>query len=604
MSQTIPEPVRTSSPAASTLSFADGRLLRAGTPFRLLAGSMHYFRVHPAQWADRMARLADLGVNAVDTYVAWNVHQRFEGAPSFDGWRDLERFLTIAAETGLDAVVRPGPYICAEWDNGGLPAWVTGRPGVRLRSTDPLFLDPVLRWFDELIPRLASLQAASGGPIVAVQVENEFGSYGDDQAYLSRVHDALAERGITELLYTADGPTERMQRAGSLPGVLATATLGSGAKDAIELLHSRRGDEPFVCAEFWNGWFDHWGELHHVRPPHDAASVVADIVSAEGSVSIYMAHGGTNFGLRSGANHDGTRLQPTVTSYDSDAPIAENGAATAKFAALRSAMWPEATSEGMPGDPATLAPRTLDVVLGGALLPSLVADSDARRDARPLSFEALGLDAGLVLYESRPTLPDGESILAVEEVHDRTIVFVDGERVGVIDATDGILRLRGHGTAVVLQLLVENQGRINYGALLGQGKGILGQVSLDGTPVVGWTSRALPIDLWPSRRLAEARAMAPAGRAGFASAVLDVGEPKDAFLALPGFGKGFVWIGDALLGRYWEVGPQRTLYVPAPMLTPGRNVITVLELEHLGRRLELRDRADLGPEEVYVETFD
>ena len=598
-----PEPVAGSAGAA--LSHRDGVLLRNGAPYRLIAGSMHYFRVHPQQWSDRIDRLAELGVNALDTYVAWNFHERTEGSPRFDGWRDVERYIELAADAGLDVVVRPGPYICAEWDNGGLPAWLTARPGMRPRSSAPLFFDAVQRWFDVLIPRLADLQAAAGGPIVAMQVENEFGSFGDDPGYLLRVRDALTERGITELLYTADGPTERMQQNGSIPGVLATATLGSKPLQAARLLRERRPPEPFVCAEFWNGWFDHWGERHHVRSAADASGVVCDIVEAGGSVSIYMAHGGTNFGLWAGANHDGSRLQPTVTSYDSDAAIAENGALTPKFDAIRAAIWPNASAIApFAASPPTLAPRALPIVLGGSLLAALAASAKPVPDDHPLTFEELGQASGLVLYEAHPTLSAGENVLHVSGVHDRAIVFVDGERIGIVDTVDGVLPVIGAGNRVSLRILVENQGRINYGPLLGQGKGILGDVRLNDATLPNWTTTSLPIDEWSPERLANARSVPPGGETGFATAILDVDEPADAFIALPGFGKGFLWVGDVLLGRYWEIGPQQTLYVPAPLLSPGPNVITVLELERFGEQLELRESADLGPEEVYVESFE
>ena len=321
--------------STALLTYENGKLLRAGRAHRVLSGSLHYFRVHPAQWRDRLERVAALGLNTVDTYVAWNFHQRSEdGAAEFEGWRDLERFIRLAAEVGLDVIVRPGPYICAEWDNGGFPAWLTARLGTRLRSSEPEFLSAVAAWFDELIPRVVDLQASVGGPIVAFQVENEYGSYGDDTGYLEWLRDALRARGVTELLYTADGPTELMLDGGTLDGVLASTTFGSRASAAAALVKSRRSGEPFLCAEYWNGWFDHWGEKHHIRTVASAESTLADILDIDGSVSLYMAHGGTNFGLWAGANHNG-RLQPTITSYDSDAPIAEDGALTAKFVAFR-----------------------------------------------------------------------------------------------------------------------------------------------------------------------------------------------------------------------------------------------------------------------------
>lgn len=604
-------------PPAPILSYPRGELLRDGEPHRILAGSLHYFRVHPAQWADRLARLAALGLNTVDTYVPWNFHQPRRSAPRFDGPRDLARFLDLAQDAGLDVIVRPGPYICAEWDNGGLPSWLTGMPGLRPRTSQRLFLDEVARWFDVVVPKIAAAQAAYDGPVVAVQVENEYGSYGDDTDYLEWLRDALVDRGISELLCTADGPTELMQDGGSLPGVLTTATFGSRAGQAARLLRERRADEPFVCAEFWNGWFDHWGDPHHVRSAGSAAGTLGEILDEGGSVSLYMAHGGTNFGLWAGANHDGTRFQPTVTSYDSDAPIAEHGAVGAKFVALRERLRAVAagTQDGaaasgardrpLPPPAELLAPRDLPVRQGAGLLGGLTAMSAAVRSPYPMSFEELGQPSGLVLYRAWPRLPHGSCELTVTGLHDRAQVFADGVPLGVLDQETGSLAVEGAGQRVRLELLVENQGRINYGPLLGQGKGILGGVRVERRLVHGWEMRELPLDEWsPDDVRIAPDAAASSGGAGFAVASFSVPRPADTFLAFPGFGKGFAWVNGTLLGRYWEIGPQLTLYVPAPLLAAGGNTVTVLELERFGDRIELRDRPELGPPQEFVETFD
>ncbi|OIJ90448.1 glycoside hydrolase family 35 protein [Streptomyces colonosanans] len=592
--------------STAILSHPGGGLLRDGRPHRILAGSLHYFRVHPEQWRDRLARLAAMGLNTVDTYIPWNFHEQHRGRPRFDGWRDVERFLRLAQDAGLDAIVRPGPYICAEWDNGGLPAWLTGSQGMRLRSSHGPFLDAVARWFDQLIPRLATLQAAHGGPVVALQIENEYGSYGDDHAYMQWIRDALLERGVTELLYTADGPTELMLDGGTLSDHLAAVTFGSHAAEAAEVLRTRRRDEPFVCAEFWNGWFDHWGERHHVRAPQSAAGTLSDILHAGGSVSVYMAHGGTNFGMWAGANHDGKAIQPTVTSYDSDAPIAEHGGLTPKFFALRDRLSAVTglPNPPLPADPPLLAPRALPVTRGSGLMGGLEAMSQAVVSPHPLSFEELGQASGLVLYRARPMLPRGTNEVIVSGVHDRAQVFVDGVAAGVLDREVDSLTVPGTGRQVRLELLVENQGRINYGPLLGQGKGILGHVRVGRRLIHGWEMHPLPLDEWSADEVARAAsATEPQGTAGFATARVTVDEPADAFLALPGFGKGFVWVNGFLLGRYWEIGPQVTLYLPAPLLVPGENTLTLLELERFGERVELRDAPELGQPEEYVETL-
>ncbi|MGW4800676.1 glycoside hydrolase family 35 protein [Nonomuraea sp. NPDC004297] len=603
-----PEPGGPSdAPGAGALSWGARRLYRHGVPHRILSGALHYFRVHPELWRDRIRRLADLGLNTVDTYIAWNFHQPRENeTPRFDGWRDLERFIRTVGEEGLDVIVRPGPYICAEWSNGGLPSWLTARD-VAIRSSDPAFTGPVARWFDDLVPRLAALQVARGGPIVAVQVENEFGSFGDDHAYLRWNRDALTTRGITELLFTADGPTELMLDGGALPGTLTAVTLGSKPEAARRLLASRRPEEPFVVAEFWNGWFDHWGERHHVRGVDSAVRTLEGIVADGGSVSVYMAHGGTNFGLWAGANESGGRLQPTATSYDSDAPIAEDGTLTPKFHAMREvlgARGPVRVPERMP----VLPPARVPLVPRTGLLDGLRAvPAPTTTGPRPASFERLGLDAGMVLHTACPRVPAGEHRLVLTDVRDRALVFADGAFLGVAGPGLPELRIGGTGAVVRLEVLVESLGRINYGPGIGGHKGLLGPVLIDRRMVQGWDSTPIPLQEWTAADLARATWRAdggdPAVRTGFAVATVRVEEPADTFLALPGSGRGLVWVNGFLLGRHWDIGPQVTLYCPAPLLRAGANTVTVLELERLGDVLELRDRPELGPTEEYVEEF-
>ncbi|MEV0381546.1 glycoside hydrolase family 35 protein [Nonomuraea sp. NPDC050643] len=594
----------TDAPAASALTWRGRRLHRHGIPHRVLSGGLHYFRVHPDLWRDRIRRLADLGLNTVDTYIAWNFHQpREDAAPRFDGWRDIERFIALVGEEGLDVVVRPGPYICAEWSNGGLPSWLTGRD-VAIRSSDPAFTGAVGRWFDELVPRIAALQAAEGGPVVAVQVENEFGSYGDDQAYLRWNRDALVSRGIRELLFTADGPTELMLDGGTLPGTLAAITLGSKPEAARRLQAERRPDEPFVVAEFWNGWFDHWGERHHVRGVDSAVRALEGIVADGGSVSVYMAHGGTNFGLWAGANEREGRLQPTVTSYDSDAPVAEDGTLTAKFHAMREVLGARGPVR-VSARPPALPPSRVPLVHRAGLLPGLRAvPAPTSVGPRPASFERLGLDAGMVLHAAHPRVPAGEHRLVLTDVRDRALVFGDGTFLGTADPDHPELPLHGTGDVVRLEILVENLGRVNYGPGIGRHKGLLGPVLIDRRIVQGWDSTPIALQEWSTTELAHAVAAPAAGGTGFGTATVHVGAPADTFLALPGSGRGMVWVNGFLLGRYWEIGPQVTLYCPAPLLRAGANTVTVLELDRLGDVLELRDRPELGPPEEYVEEFD
>ncbi|ASN21055.1 glycoside hydrolase family 35 protein [Arthrobacter sp. YN] len=584
------------------LSYHDAVLYRSGEPYRILAGAIHYFRVHPDLWQDRLRRLKAMGANTVDTYVAWNFHQsKRDQEPDFSGWRDLGRFIDLAAEEGLDVIVRPGPYICAEWDNGGFPAWLTGIPGIGLRCMDPVFTAAIEEWFDHLLPIVASRQASAGGPVVAVQIENEYGSYGDDHEYIRWNRRVLEERGITEMLFTADGGNDYFLDGGSIEGTWATATLGSRGDEAVATWQRRRPGEPFFNVEFWGGWFDHWGEPHHRRDADDAAAEARKMLDLGGSLCAYMAHGGTNFGLTSGSNHDGTMLQPTVTSYDSDAPIAENGALTPKFHAFRKEFFRAQGIEDLPelpvellADAPVLPAQSLPLSGAPELLRLLRNPGAAVSSVKPLSFEQLGLDAGLVLYSAEAILPGQtgtptESRLKITGLNDRAYVWVDGDFAGVLDdltAAEGLV-VAGTGVSARLEILVENQGRINYGPLTGQGKGILGGVLINQRYTFHWTQTPVALTDWKQEDLE-----------ALAGADFEIGEPADTYIALPDSGKGFVWLNGFLLGRYWEKGPQMTLYAPAPLLKPGKNSIKVLELGKPGTVVELREAADLGPVEA------
>ena len=587
------------------LSYADRVLYKNGQPHRILAGAIHYFRVHPDQWQDRIDRLAAMGVNTLDTYVAWNFHQpRKDAAPDFTGWRDLGRFITLAGNAGLDVIVRPGPYICAEWDNGGFPQWAISDPNMVLRSSDPLFTGAVEKWFDSLIAVIEPLQACHGGPVVAVQIENEYGSYGDDKEYLRWNKLALEERGITEIQFTADGGSDYYLDGGALPDTWATATLGSGGDVADTVWERRRPGEPFFNVEFWNGWFDHWGENHHTRDAAEASGEVAKIMDVDGSVCLYMAHGGTNFGLGSGANWV-AGIQPTITSYDSDAPIAEDGRLTDKFHAMREVFFKASgreltpVPEALTATPAVLPAASFELKRGNGLL-DFVRAGEAVKSVKPLSFEKLGLDRGMVHYSANAVLPNREATIKILGMHDRAYVWVDGNYAGLLTDTDAAAGLKypGTGESVKLDILVENQGRINYGSEFGQGKGILEGVLIDYRLVFHWEQRAIDLEL-PVEELLERDAATVTTElaedaAGFYQGSFEVAELADTHLALPGFGKGFVWLNGFMLGRFWEIGPQVTLYVPAPLLQAGTNVVTVLELEHGGTTGELRTVPELG----------
>ncbi|NRQ36193.1 beta-galactosidase [Nonomuraea sp. NN258] len=572
-----------------------GSFLLDGADFRVLSGAMHYFRVRPDQWRHRLAMLRAMGLNTVETYVPWNLHEPRRG--EFQRMNELGAFLDAAAAEGLLAIVRPGPYICAEWDNGGLPSWLTGR----IRTRDPEYLGHVDRFFDRLLPQVAERQITRGGNVIMVQVENEYGSYGSDQVYLRHLANGLVARGVEVPLFTSDGPADWYLTGGTLPDVLATVNFGSDPERAFAELREFRPGSPLFCMEFWCGWFDHWGQEHVVRDPADAADTLERMLAMGASVNLYMAHGGTNFGTTAGANRVGDRAvgewRPTVTSYDYDAPIDERGAPTAKFWLFREVLARYAGGElpEVPPTPPVLPAATLRPAASASLRESLDALAGPEVSAPvPPDFEDLGLEHGLVWYRAEVPGPRGTYALVLPEVRDRAHVFVDGELAGIAERDGAAPDFKTAGPATV-EVLVESMGRTNYGPLLGERKGLPGGIMHHQQYLNGVSARPIPLhDVSGVPFTGEISAEITGEPLSFFRAELTVAEPADAFLALPGWGKGYVWVNGFLLGRYWERGPQRTLYVPAPLLRSGANEIVWLELDRVGSPLEIRTEPELG----------
>lgn len=582
-------------PALTTSS--DGFLLH-GEPFRIISGAMHYFRIHPDQWGDRLRKARLMGLNTVETYLPWNLHEPEPGSLVLDGFLDLPRWLRLAQDEGLHVLLRPGPFICAEWDDGGLPAWLLADHDIRLRSSDPRFTAAFDGYLDRLLPALRPFMAAHGGPVIAVQVENEYGAYGDDTAYLKHVHQSLRERGVEELLYTCDQANAEHLAAGTLPGTLATVTFGSRVAENLAALRAHQPRGPLMCSEFWIGWFDHWGGPHHVRSAADAAADLDRLLSAGASVNIYMFHGGTNFGFTNGANHKHA-YEPTVTSYDYDAPLTESGDPGPKYHAFREVI---ARHTGAPGEaapaPAPKLPVTeVDLDHRAPLLP-YVRGLPAVGTETPATMNELGVHTGHLLY--RTTLPgSGDGLLHFPGgVGDRAQVFVDGACCGVLERErhDETLAVRVPHAGAVLEVLVENMGGVNYGPRIGAPKGLLGPVSFRGAELRGWESRAVPVDDLAGVPFGLSDASTDSVPA-YHRGTFEVTAPADTFLSLPGWTKGQAWVNGFHLGRYWNRGPQHTLYVPAPVLRPGANELVLLELHATtGTRARLTDTPDLGPE--------
>ncbi|MGL3806842.1 glycoside hydrolase family 35 protein [Paeniglutamicibacter sp. R2-26] len=561
----------------------------------IISGALHYFRTHPEQWRARLHWLRLMGLDSVETYVAWNVHEPRQGEFDFSGGADLERFIRLAGEEGLKVILRPGPYICAEWDNGGLPAWLTAQPGIRVRTRQAAYTAAVAAFFDELIPRIVPLLESHGGPISMVQVENEYGSFGSDFVYLEQVQKALVERGIDVPLFTSDGPEDHMLTGGMIPGVPATANFGSGTAKAFAGFRRHRSDDPLFCMEFWNGWFDHWGEEHHARDPQEAAQTLDEMLSAGWSVNFYMAHGGTNFGTGAGANFDPPhsvttgRYQPTVTSYDYDAPLDERGAPTPKFHAYREVIAkyrevPELEEFTEPLLPVTqLVGASAPVPLRGYLDASVANGGAIHESGHPLAFEELGIAHGVVRYTSTIPGPRQPYPLTIDGLNDRAHLVIGGKAVHVFERTDQQpYDVQVPPEGLEIELLVESMGRVNYGRLVGERKGILGAVLHERQELHGWQMTALELPQAPSADLLLLAGSERSGEdpgAAFHSLEFTAEFTADGYIDLSGWGKGYVWVNGFCLGRFWDRGPQLSLYIPAPIVQPGKNRVVILELD-------------------------
>ncbi|WP_313545513.1 glycoside hydrolase family 35 protein [Leifsonia aquatica] len=569
----------------TTFEIAGDDFVLDGEPYRILSGAIHYFRVHPDDWADRIRKARLMGLNTIETYVPWNAHEPQPGAFSAEGALDLARFLRTIQEEGMHAIVRPGPYICAEWDNGGLPAWLFTDPSVGIRRSEPVFVAAVTAFLERVLAIVEPFQIHQGGPVLLVQVENEYGAYGDDKDYLRHLVEVFRGAGITVPLTTVDQPQPDMLENGSLPELLKTASFGSRSKERLATLREHQPTGPLMCSEFWDGWFDHWGAHHHTTPVEQSAADLDDLLALGASVNIYMFHGGTNFGFTNGANDKGV-YQPIITSYDYDAPLDEAGEPTEKFWAFRDVIAKHASvpvEEPVVAASAPAFSQTFESAVPLFAVAGRLGEWQHTDDVP--TFDELGHYSGFGLYRTEIDTHE-PAVLEFGEVRDRAYVFVGSTRVGVLarDHHDRAITLSpSRGT---LTVLVEDQGRVDYGPRIGESKGLIGPVQLNGEELQRWS--VLPLRLPSLAAVREALdASVAAGDAAperlagpvFARAFFEVEEPGTLFLDTTGFGKGVAWINGFNLGRYWTRGPQETLHVPGPVVRAGRNELIILELE-------------------------
>ncbi|XP_072810121.1 beta-galactosidase-1-like protein 2 isoform X1 [Vicugna pacos] len=570
--------------------------------FWIFGGSIHYFRVPREYWRDRLLKLRACGLNTLTTYVPWNLHEPERGKFDFSGNLDLEAFVLLAAEVGLWVILRPGPYVCSELDLGGLPSWLLQDSGMRLRTTYKGFADAVDLYFDHLMSRVVPLQYRYGGPVIAVQVENEYGSYNRDPAYMPYVKRALEDRGIVELLLTSDNKDGLSK--GVVDGVLATINLQSQSELQllVTYLLSVQSVQPKMVMEYWTGWFDSWGGPHNILDSSEVLKTVSAIVDAGSSINLYMFHGGTNFGFMNGALHF-QDYKSDVTSYDYDAVLTEAGDYTAKYVKLRE-FFGSVSGAPLPLPPDLLPKTTYEAVKPvfclslWDVLPYL---EEPVSSEKPVNMENLpindgnGQSFGYTLYETTITSSGTLSGL----VRDRGQVFVNTVSVGFLDYKRKEVTIPLIQGFILLRILVENCGRVNYGDNIDdQRKGLIGDLYLNDSPLRGFKIYSLEMkkgffksflgDKW--NPVPDVPTF-PAFFLGVLSVPLS---PYDTFMKLEGWEKGVVFVNGQNLGRYWNVGPQETLYLPGVWLAEGINQVIVFEEKMAGPMIQFTETPHLG----------
>ena len=550
-----------------------------GKPIRLLCGELHFARIPREYWVHRLQMLKAMGCNTVAVYLFWNRHEPHPGKFDWSGMADASAFVKLAQKEGFLVCLRPGPYVCAEWEMGGLPWWLLKKQDIKLRSSaDSDYLTAVERYLKEVGRVLAPLQLPHGGPIALVQVENELGAYGTDKPYMEAVRKFLLAAGFTDVPLTAcDWSSNFTQNA--LPGVLSTVNFGNSAeRNVSEFKRKRTGDGPVFVSEYWSGWFDHWGKPHETRPIAGALKDLGWILDNGGSFSLYMTHGGTTFGPWAGAG--GPPYDPIVTSYDYNAPLDEAAKPTEKYHALRNLLtrW-QPESKPLPTIPKPLPVVSIPEFALTKHAPLFTNLPRAIHAEKPAAMETYDIGFGAMLY--RTTLPPGsEGVLKLTEAHDWTQVFLEGKRIGVLDRrrNQSTVRLPARENPLQLDVLVEAMGRINFGRGIHDRKGLLGETSLDGKPLTGWDIFPLPWGESPLPGLRFSTSTVIDGPA-FHQGSFTLSQIGDSYLDMRGFRKGMAWINGHALGRFWHIGPQQTLYCPGCWLKKGKNSLIVLDLE-------------------------
>ncbi|MDE5882947.1 MAG: beta-galactosidase [Muribaculaceae bacterium] len=571
----------------------NGTFLLNGEPFVVKAAELHYPRIPKPYWDQRIKLCKALGMNTICLYTFWNSHEPKEGEFDFTGQNDLREFIKLCQENDMKVILRPGPYVCAEWEMGGLPWWLLKKKDIKLRENDPYFLERVDLFQKAVADQVSDLTIADGGPIIMVQVENEYGSYGEDKEYVSNIRDMLRKNfGENVTLFQCDWSSNFTLNG--LDDLIWTMNFGTGANidQQFEKLKELRPDSPLMCSEFWSGWFDKWGANHETRPAEDMIAGIDEMLSKGISFSLYMTHGGTNWGHWAGANSPG--FAPDVTSYDYDAPISESGQTTPKYWDLRKTLAKYYDGKKLPPVPATIKPIAIKKFNFDMVAPLFTNLPASKTDKEIKTMEEYDQGFGSILYRTTlPALKDG-GLLTINDPHDYAQVFVDQKYIGKLDRRNGekALKIPPCAKGAQLDILIEAMGRINFGRAIKDFKGITGNVTVtedrDGYPFVCDLKNWEVFNLEDTPEFYEAMEYFPIGAftpgedgrlpIGVYKGTFNVDKPSDTFLNFETWGKGLVYVNGHPLGRIWEIGPQQTLYMPGCWLKKGENEITVFDI--------------------------
>lgn len=568
--------------------------LRNGKPIKIISGAVHYFRNMPDTWDDIFKKLKALGCNCVETYCAWNMHEKIQGQYDFSGNLDIAAFIRMAQKEDLMVIVRPGPYICAEWEFGGLPWWILANDDMEIRCMNKQYIQCFEDYLDKLFEEIRPLLCTNGGPIIMLQCENEYGYYGDDKDYLEYLAKSYKEKGMDVPLFTSDGTQEKNLIDGSIDGLLTTLNFGSRVEENFKAFNSLYPDKPKMCMEMWDGWFDAWGDSkHHTTSAEDYAAVVDDMLKI-GSVNMYMFIGGTNFGFTSGANHY-EKFAPDVTSYDYNALLTEAGDVTPKYYAVRNVI-KKYVDTPLPSVPANRPKKAYGKFLltqKTGLFANLNNISKPIKSEIPKNMEKYGIGYGYIAYETVLNREYIDAVLSLESLGDRAHVYLNHNLIGILYINEDLSIKINAQKGDTLTILCENMGRANFGPKMMRKKGIAGRCLIDGKIHFNWNVYPLPMDNLSNLDFSENQFNE---KTGFYKGSVDIDEPYDTFLKLENFKKGFVTINGFNIGRYWEIGPQKTLYVPKSILQKGENEFIVFESDGLKGipQIELCDIHDLG----------